>query len=75
MIKKIVTIEKLAVMVQKGFEGTTGDLQVVKEDLQAVKEDTNLIKSRLDSIEMEILDIRKKLENIVYRHEYEILKV
>lgn len=63
------TIEKLAVMIQKGFEETAKQI-----DLEEVKEDVVLIKQRLDSIETELIDIKKKLENVIYRHEFEMVK-
>jgi len=31
-------------------------------------------KTTLDAIELELLDIKKKLDNIIYRHEFEILR-
>lgn len=64
---KNMTLEKLAVMIQKGFEETNAEFMVVKEDMV-------LIKQRLDSMELELLYIKKQLDNIVYRHEYEMLK-
>lgn len=64
---KNITLEKLAIMVQKGFEEAMAEFGLVKERIYFVEK-------RLDSIEMELLDIKKKLDNIVYRHEYEALK-
>lgn len=61
------TLDKLAEMVAQGFEE-------VDTRFDEMGEDVKLIKERLDSIEMELIDIKKKLENVVYRHEYEILK-
>lgn len=76
-----VTLEKLAKMVAQGFEGVDKqfgevheELGGIHEELEGIHEELGLVRARVDSIEMELIDIRKKLDNIVYRHEYETLK-
>lgn len=65
------TLDKLAEMVARGFEEATRN---TNSEFSAVHEEFGLMKNRIDSVEMELIDIKKKLDNIVYRHEYEILK-
>lgn len=76
--KKETKIEDLARMVQVGFGATGKEIQGLREDIDGLREDINeefrLVKGRLDAIEMELLDIKKKLNNVVYRHEFEFLK-
>jgi len=67
------TINDLAIMVQKGFEETAKKVDVDRR-FGKIDEDMGLINGRLDAIEMELIDIKKKLDNIIYRHEFEILK-
>lgn len=71
MKRKIITIEALAGMVQEGFEDMRGEMN---KRFDVVDEGLVIVDGRLSAIEMELMDIRKKLDNIVYRHEYEMLK-
>ncbi len=71
---KNITIETLAVMVQNGFEGVDKRFDGMDKRFEEVHEHLRIIDGRLDAMEMELMDIKKKLDNIVYRHEYEILK-
>jgi len=64
---KTITIETLAGMVQKGFEGVDKQFMVTNEEIR-------FLGGKIDGIEMELMDIKKRLDNVVYRHEYEILK-
>ena len=61
------TIEPLATAIQADFG---------RMDERFDKIETRLrnINNRLDALELEILDIKKTLNNIVYRHEFELLK-
>jgi len=70
MVKKT-TIEDLAGMVKIGFDETTENMEGLKKEMRA---EFRLVDGRLDVIESEIMDIRKKLDNIIYRHEFEIIK-
>src|SRR3989344_2050525 len=60
-------IDDLARMVQGGFE-------VMDKKLDALTDDMRLVKGRLDAIEMELFDIKKKLATVIDRREFEILK-
>ncbi len=71
---KNITIETLAVMVQNGFEGVDKRFDGMDERFEEVHEHLRIVDGRFDAIEMELIDIKKKLDNIVYRHEYEALK-
>ena len=68
-----VTLEKLAVMVQKGFEETAKRKEVDKR-FDEVGEEFGLVRGRLDAVESELIEMRNKLDNIIYRHEFEALK-
>ena len=86
--KKEVTVNELAVMVQKGFVGIDERFEIIDERFERIderfdridehsekmEENLILISRRFDEFEVELIEIRKKLDNIVYRHEYEILK-
>lgn len=89
MAKKGITIDDLAGMVQEGFNGVderfdglrgemTRRFEVVDKRFDDMSSDIssrfNFVGSRLDVIETELSDIRKKMDNIVYRHEFEYLK-
>ena len=67
MKKSKVTTEDLAGMVQRGFDD-------MREEFNKTKDWQRLTDGRLDAIEMELIDIKKKLENVIYRHELEFLK-
>lgn len=67
MKKSKVTTEDLARMVQNGFE-------TMEKGFADIKEWQRLTDGRLDVIEMELMDIKKKLEHVIYRHEFEYLK-
>lgn len=77
---KNTTIDDLAIMITKGFEemATKSDLleleKEMKEGFIKVHDDITYIHGNLDAIEREITDIKKKLDNIVYRHEFETLR-
>lgn len=58
-------------MIEKGFEEAAVNLNIFKEE---TFENFRLVNGKIDVLEMEILSIKKLLDNIVYRHEYEILK-
>ncbi len=72
---KNVTNEALAGMVQRGFADMTTRFDGRFDGLtQEFKGEMKLVHGRLDAVEMELIDIKKKLDNIVYRHEYEELR-
>lgn len=68
------TIEHLAGMVQGGFEGVDKKFEGVDKKLDLLTDDMRLVRDRLDAIEMELIDIKKKLENVIDRREFEVLK-
>jgi len=59
-----VKIEDLAIMVQKGFEGSAGQLENFE----------NWTKQRFDNVDRGLKEIDKKLTGVVYRHEFEELE-
>jgi len=64
------SIEHLAIITNNGFEEVNSKM-VTKEEFA---EEIKLIHGKLDVIELEILDIKKKIDNVIYRHEFELLK-
>lgn len=74
MARKKTTIDDLAGMVQKGFEGVNERFDKVDERLDKVEGRLGDVENKLDAIEIEILDIKKKIDNVIYRHEFETLK-
>lgn len=73
MPKGKMTIDGLARMVKAGFDGVINKNEF-QEFWKENREDHRLFDGRLDVIESEILDIKKKLDNIIYRHEFELIK-
>lgn len=71
MAGKKITLEHLALMIGKGFEEATDNLNAFKEE---TAENFRLVNGKIDALEMEISQIKKLLNNIIYRHEYEALK-
>lgn len=71
MKKSKVTTEDLARMVQGGFDDLSGRME---KGFAEVKEWQRLADGKFDVIEMELMDIKKKLENVIDRHEFELLK-
>ena len=67
MKKSKVTTEDLARMVQGGFSA-------MDKGFGEVKEWQRLADGKFDVLEHEILSIKKDLENVVYRHEFENIK-
>ena len=66
MANKKTTIEDLARMINKGFDGTATKNQV--DDLEV------WAKNRFDGVDRELKAIRKQLVGVVYRHEFEELE-
>lgn len=73
MTKKI-TIEHLAIMVQKGFEGVDKKFEVVDKRFENIENRLDRIENRLDLIESELHNIKQELYKVIYRHEFELLK-
>lgn len=74
MAQKKVTTEHLAQMVGRGFQDMEGRFTKVEDRLDGIDGRLDGIDGRLDAIEVELVGIRKKLDNIIYRHEYEDLR-
>jgi len=72
MVKKI-TIEDLAKMIKKGFDNTA-TVDQVNNLKKRVDNLEGWADKRFDNIDRELKIIRKKLENVVYRNEFEDLK-
>lgn len=73
-----VTLDHLASMVQRGFDGMGGQFGEINKKVDDLREEMHeefkLVHDRIDALEVEILDIKKKLENVVYRREFETLR-
>lgn len=81
MKKRNITIDDLAVMVQKGFEETATKEQVdvrfdkVEGRLDKVEGRLMKIEIRMDNVESEIEEIRKhQIAHTIYRDEFEKLQ-
>lgn len=70
------TIDTLAVMVRRGFQEVHEHLleTATKEEILGLGEEIIFLGRKIDGMDMELLDIKKKLENVIYRHELEALK-
>ena len=66
-----VKVDDLARMVQGGFDGVKGEMYKGFSDM---KEWQRLADGKFDVLEHELLSIKKDLENVIYRHEFEIIK-
>lgn len=73
MKKKNITIDDLAIMVKKGFDGTAKKEQVENVEKQ-VDNLEKWTKHRFDNIDRELKSIRKQLTGVVYRYELEHLE-
>lgn len=73
-----ITLEKLAIMVQKGFEGVTQNMDerfnIVDERFNAVDERFNAVDGRFNIVEQRLGKIEQKLDNVVYQVEFLELK-
>lgn len=75
MAKQKTTIDDLAALVQRGFSEADKKMYDKIDGFRAeVREEFKDVNGRLDAIEVEILDIKKKIDNVIYRHEFESLK-
>lgn len=77
MTKKNITIDDLAVMVQKGFENTATKQQVDGLDLRMEKMEKRMVgvEIRLGNLEDEVEAIRKhQIAHTIYRDEFEKLE-
>jgi len=70
-----VNIEDLARMVQGEFSEVRKEF---KAELGMFREEVldrfRGLENKFDSLQIELLDIKKKLDNIVYRHEFEFVR-
>ena len=62
------------VEIHRRFDGVDKCFDGVDKRFDGIDAEIKLVKGRLDAIEMELIEIKKKLNNIVYRHEFELLK-
>ena len=58
--KKEITIDDLAIIINKGFEGNQKDISDLKTDFNEFKYDIN---EKLDSIENILMDYKPRIEN------------
>ena len=76
------TIDVLAVMIQRGFldikDDIKNEISSVRKEMDSrfnkVDRDISYIHNHLGLIEREIADIKEKLDKVVYRHELEALQ-
>ena len=61
------SLEKLAIMVKRGFDGTDKQFVGVNKSFEGNRREHQLILNRLEGID-------RKLEGVVYRQEFEDLK-
>lgn len=71
MKKNKVTIEDLAGMVQGGFDDMRGEMN---KRFDKIEDWQRLANGRFDVLEMELMDIKKKLDEVIYRNEFEHLR-
>lgn len=69
--KHPITTDQLAGMVQRGFEEVRTEMGVFRHEMN---ERLYSIENRLDALEANLMDIKRKLENVIYRHEFERLE-
>ncbi len=69
--KEEFTLNDLARMVQEGFSEMN---QRFDKRFDGVDAELKDIKDRLFAIESEIIEIKKKLQSVIHRHEFEYLK-
>ena len=78
MAKNKTTIDGLARMVQKGFNDVDQRFDRINDGINErfdkIEEWQKNVDERFAMIEFELLNIKKKLDNIIYRHEFEFLK-
>lgn len=77
MAKKV-TLDNVARMVKGGFDEINDKFDEAHSEISdfraETKENFNLVDGRLDVLELELISIKKKLDNVIYRHEFELLK-
>ena len=67
MPKKQITIDDLAVMVQKGFLETGKKIDMLRSDIGGLKSDMTDVKSRLDRIEkIFLVDHKHRIERLEF---------
>ncbi len=79
MTKKNITINDLAIMVQKGFGGVDQGFTEVHKELKVNFDNLNSrmvkVEIRLDNLESEVEEIRKhQIVHTIYRDEFEKLQ-
>ncbi|OGY64220.1 MAG: hypothetical protein A3I89_02365 [Candidatus Harrisonbacteria bacterium RIFCSPLOWO2_02_FULL_41_11] len=74
MKKDKVTIEKLAIMVQGGFSEVGKRLDKHDKNFEEIKEWQRFADGKFDVLEHELLSIKRDLENVIDRREFEVLK-
>ncbi|OGZ67592.1 MAG: hypothetical protein A3D35_02380 [Candidatus Staskawiczbacteria bacterium RIFCSPHIGHO2_02_FULL_34_9] len=75
MKKKNVTIDDLAIMVQKGFDGVDISFDRIEGKLDKAEGRLIKIEIRMDNVESEIEEIRKhQIVHTIYRDEFEKLQ-
>jgi len=67
-------IDDLAIMVQGGFSEVGKRLDKHDKNFEEIKEWQHLADGKFDVLEHELLNIKKDLENVIYRHEFENIK-
>lgn len=73
MARKKITIDDLARMVKEGFDETArkGDLMALQSDVDSFQKWTM---RRFDRVDEDLKVIKKQLDRVVFRHEFEKLE-
>lgn len=74
MANKKITLDGLARMIKKGFDGVDENFDSVNKNFKSVNKRFNSVENRLGRLEKNQKIILTKLEDIVYRGEFEELE-
>jgi archaellum component FlaC len=66
---KKITIESLAGMIKRGFDGLTGELHDIKKDIEELKRRIGVLEQRFGVMEEDIADIKIRLGNAAWGFE------
>lgn len=76
--KQKMTLDNLAILIQREFIDSKNEISGVRNEIREgfikISDEIIWIHGTLEVIQREIMEIKKKLENVIYRHEFEKLK-
>ena len=67
-------IEDLAGMTARGFSGINERFDKMDQRIDKVDQRLGDANGRLDTIESDLIEIKRQLNNVIYRHEFEAIK-